>query len=271
MRQVELTDIQGVRWLPDDPTGVGALVLAGSSGRVDSARAELLARNGAVAESIQWFGGEGQHDGPWEIPLELFIERVTGLADDCDRVIVVGTSFGAEAALLTGASSTDVAAVVAFAPTDLVWAGVRGDGSVTSHWTLDGMPLPYMPFDETWESDDDIPAFVALYESSRKRFPERLDAATIPVERIDQVVLVAGGDDQVWPALAMAESIGARRREHGLDTVLVTDPEAGHRTVLPGEPVVTGGINMRRGGSDASDRRLGAAAWPHIEMLLRRG
>lgn len=269
MRPVELTDIQGVRWLPDDPTGVGTLVLAGSSGRVDSPRAELLARSGVVAESIRWFGGEGQHDGPWEIPLELFIERVAGLADDCDSVIVVGTSFGAEAALLTGAYSTDVAAVVAFAPSDLVWAGVRGDGSVTSHWALDGVPLPYVPFDETWASDDDIPAFVGLYESSRKRFQERLEATTIPVERIDEVVLVAGGDDQVWPALAMAESISARRDEHGLDTVLVTDREAGHRTVLPGEPVVTGGIRMRRGGTDAADRRLGAAAWPHIERLFQ--
>lgn len=270
MRQVELTEVRGVRWVPDDPTGVGALVLAGSSGRVDSARAELLARSGAAAESIQWFGGAGQHDGPWEIPLELFLERVADLAESCDRVIVVGTSFGAEAALLTGAYSTDVEAVVAFAPTDLVWAGVRGDGTVTSHWTLDGVPLSYMPFDETWESDDDVPAFVGLYESSRKRFPERLDAATIPVERIDQVVLFAGEDDQVWPALAMSESISARRAEHGLDTVMVTDTEAGHRTVLPGEPVVTGGINMRRGGTDASDRRLGAAAWPHIERLLQR-
>lgn len=270
MRQVELADIQGVRWLPEDPSGVGALVLAGSSGRVDSARAELLALNGAVAESIQWFGGEGQHDGPWEIPLELFINRVAGLAGDCDRVVVVGASFGAEAALLTGAHSTDVAAVVAFAPTDLVWAGVRGDGGVTSHWTLDGVPVSYMPFNETWESDDDIPAFVGLYESSRKRFPERLDSATIPVERIDQVVLVAGGGDQVWPSLAMAEAISARRAEHGLNTVLVTDPEAGHRTILPGEPVVTGGMNMRRGGTDPSDRRLGAAAWPHIARLLQR-
>lgn len=270
MRQVQLTDIVGVRWLPDDPTGVGALVLAGSSGRVDSARAELLARNGAVAESIQWFGGAGQHDKPWEIPLELFLERVADLADDCDHVIVVGTSFGAEAALLSGAHSADVAAVVAFAPSDLVWAGVRGDGSTTSHWTLGGVPLPCMPFDETWESDHEIPAFVGLYEASRRHFPDRLGAAAIPVERIDQVVLVAGGDDQVWPALPMAQSISARRASHGLDTVLLTDPAAGHRAILPGEPVVTGGITMRRGGTDAADRRLGAVAWPHIQRLLQR-
>jgi hypothetical protein len=66
----------------------------------------------------------------------------------------------------------------------------------------------------------------------------------------------------------MSESIKARRAEHELDTVLVSDPEAGHRTVLPGEPVLTGGTRMRRGGNEDSDRRLGAAAWSHITPLL---
>jgi len=235
---------------------------------VDSTRAELLARHGVVAESIRWFGGAGQHDGPWEIPLELFSGRVDELRKECDRVVVLGTSFGAEAALLTGAHSRQVSAVIAFAPTDVVWGGVRPDGSTTSHWTLDGEPLPYVPFDDTWEPEDEVPAFLGLYEASRRRFPERLEAARIPVERIDHVVLVAGGDDQVWPALSMAASIEARRAEHGLDTVVVTDPAAGHRTVLPGEPAVTGGMRMHRGGTEASDRRLGATAWAYISPLL---
>lgn len=265
---MELSDVEGVRWLPDTPTAVGALVLAGSSGRVDSTRAELLARNGVIAESIRWFGGAGQHDGPWEIPLELFLGRVEELAKDCDRVLVLGTSFGAEAALLTGAHSPLVSAVIAFAPTDVVWSGVRPDGGTTSHWTLGGVPLPYVPFDETWEHEDEVPAFVGLYEASRRRSPQRLEAAGIPVERIDQVLLVAGGDDQVWPALSMSESIKARRAEHGLNSVLVSEAEAGHRTVLPGEPVVTGGTRMRRGGTEESDRRLGATAWGHITPLL---
>ena len=265
---MELSDVEGVRWLPDTPTSVGALVLAGSSGRVDSTRAELLARNGVLSESIRWFGGTGQHDGPWEIPLELFLGRVEALAKNCDRVVVFGTSFGAEAALLTGAHSLHVSAVIAFAPTDVVWGGVRPNGGATSHWTLGGVPLPYVPFDETWGQEDEVPAFVGLYEASRRRSPQRLEAAGIPVERIDQVLLVAGGDDQVWPAVSMSESIRARRAEHGLDTVLVSDPEAGHRTVLPDEPVVTGGMRMRRGGTEESDRRLGATAWGYITQLL---
>ena len=244
------------------------MVLGGSSGRVDSARAELLAGHGVVAESIRWFGGPGQHDGPWEIALELFLGRVEALARHCDRVLVLRTSFGPEAALLTGAHGPHVSAVIAFAPTDVVWGGVRPDGAMTSHWTLGGVALPYVPFDDSWEQDNDVPAYLDLYEASRRRFPQQLDAAGIPVERIDQVLLVAGGDDQVWPALSMSEVTKARRAEHGLDTGLVSDAEAGHRTVLPSEPIVTAGMRMRRGGTDDLDRRLGATAWDHITPLL---
>lgn len=55
---------------------------------------------------MRWFGGPGQQGGPWEIPMELFIDRVAGLARDCERVLVLGTSFGAEAALLVTARTS---------------------------------------------------------------------------------------------------------------------------------------------------------------------
>lgn len=257
-----------MRWVPDRGSGVGVLILAGSSGRVDSTRTQLLARHGAVAESIQWFGAPGQHEGPWEIPIELFLGRVAELAKICDRILVLGTSFGAEAALVTGAHSTQVSAVVAFAPSDVVWTGITPEGRATSHWTLHGEPLPRVPFIGNWEPAGDPPAFVDFYRSCRDRFPHEVQQAAIPVERIPQVVVVAGGDDQVWPAVTHAEAIAARRRRHGLATTLVTDAEAGHRILLPGEPDVHGGMRMVRGGSPAANRRLGRHAWPHLLALL---
>lgn len=271
MRRLDLSDPDGVRWVPDVPGGVGALVLGGSSGLVQSSRAELLARHGVLAESIRWFGGPGQQEAPYDVPLETFLSRVDDLARDCDRVVVLGTSFGAEAALLVGAHSPRVDAVAAFAPSDVVWAGVSPTGRVSAHWTLAGVPLRYVPFDQDWTPDADPPAFVDLYRASRDRFREQVAAAAIPVERISRLLLVAGGDDRVWPALDMARTIADRRRCRGLETALVADPAAGHRTVLPGEPVVAGGARMQRGGSEEADRRLGAAAWPELLDLLRLG
>lgn len=269
VREEPTAGIEGVRCLPAAPSGTGALVLGGSSGRVDDARARVLAGEGVLAESVRWFGGPDQHDGPWEIPIETFLDRVADLRRDCDRVLVLGTSFGAEAALLTGSSCDDVDAVVAFAPTDVVWAGVTGEGRVTSHWTRDGEPLPFVPFDDTWQADTDPPSYDGLYRRSRERFGDRVPGATIPVERIAALVLVAGGDDLVWPAADHARRITERRAAHGLATTLVVDPEAGHRAILPGEPVVTAGMRMQRGGTEEADRRLGRAAWTEILRLLR--
>lgn len=269
VREAVLSDVEGVRYVPDEHTGVGALVLAGSSGRVDAARARVLAMHGSLAESVRWFGGDGQHEGPWEIPLELFIDRVADLRQDCDRVIVVGTSFGSEAALLTGALSSSVDAVVAFAPSDVVWAGVTADGRVTSHWTYEGVPIPFVPFADDWQPTTDPPAYVDLYRRSRERFVTDLGLAAIEVEHIPELVLVAGGDDQVWPSVQQAEVIRDRRANHGRETVLVTDPEAGHRTILPGEPVIAGGTRMRRGGAEPADRRLGRSAWAHISDVMQ--
>lgn len=267
VREEPTTGIDGVRFVPERPSGTGALVLGGSSGRIDAPRARLLADEGVLAESVRWFGGPGQHDGPWEIALETFLDRVANLRRECDRVLLLGTSFGAEAALLTGALSDEVDAVVAFAPSDLVWAGVTGDGRVTSHWTHGGEPLPFVPFDDTWQADTDPPSYDGLYRRSRERFADRVPGAIIPVERITELVLVAGGDDRVWPAGEHARAIGARRTAHGLATTVVSDPDAGHRAILPGEPVVTGGITMQRGGTEEADRRLGRAAWEHVLRL----
>ena len=268
MRALDLSDPEGVRWVPDVPNGTGALVVGGSSGLVYSPRAELLARHGVLAESIRWFGGPGQSAGPWDVPLETFLDRVDDLSRDCDRVVVVGTSFGAEAALLTGVHGSRVAAVAAFAPSDVAWAGVTPDGRTTSHWAYGGAPVPFVPFDGGWVPDSDPPAYDGLYRASRARFPEQAAAAAIAVERIARLLLVAGGDDRVWPSLDMAAEIERRRAAHGLDTVLVSDAAAGHRSVLPGEPVVAGGARMQRGGNERADRRLGEAAWPHLLALV---
>ena len=263
-----LDGAQGVRYVPDVHSGVGVLTVAGSSGRVDSDRARLFAEHGALAESVRWFGGPGQSPGPWDVPLELFSARVDELARECDRVIVVGTSFGAEAALLTGVGSASVSTVVAFAPSDVVWAGVAADGRMTSHWTAEGRPVPFVPFIEDWEPDQDPPSYLDLYRRCREEQPDAVAAAAIAVERISEVILVAGGHDLLWPSVQQAQCIRARRSAHGVDTTVLTDAEAGHRTVLPGEPVVRGGARMARGGTEVADRRLGELAWSHLRPLL---
>ncbi len=270
-----VSDPDGLLVTPRHGCGTSVLVLAGSSGRVDADRARQLARHGVTALSIRWFGGPGQQPGPYEVPLETFIEALDQLASTGDRLAVVGTSFGAEAALLTASRDPRVTATVAFTPTPVVWAGVApgvepGTTRQTSHWTWAGVPLPFVPLLEDWTSPVDPPAFRELYQLSRRAHPVEAAGAAIPVERIEgEVVLVAGEDDQVWPGADFAREIAARRAVHGLDSHVFTHLRAGHRTVLPGEPAVRVGMTMARGGSPSADAELGRLSWPTILEVLR--
>lgn len=246
--------------VPSRPTGAGVVVLAGSSGRIESDRADLFARHGVRAHAIRWFGGEGQRPVPHEVPLELFLDEVALLRETCDRVAVLGTSFGAEAALLT-ATRTPLDAVIAIAPTSVVWPGIL-NGVWSSHWTERGAPLPWVPFVDDWAAATDPPEFRGLYEASVDRHPAEAQAAAIPVERIaGDVLLVVGEDDRVWPSARFADEIAARRAASGLTTDVLRHPLAGHRVPLPGEDVLSGGTRMARGGTPEADAELGAAAW----------
>lgn len=248
--------------------GTGVLVLAGSSGAVDDDRARLLAAHGATAVALRWFGGPGQQPAPFEVPLELFVEALDRLAVECDRLALLGTSFGAEAALLVASVDVRVRAVVAVAPSPVVWAGVDGT-RLTSHWTHHGKPLDFVPLDESWAPDTDPPSYRSLYERSHAADPTVTARATIPVERIEGEVLVVGGeDDQVWPGADFARAVADRRTAHGRDTRVVTHPRAGHRVTFPGEAPVARGQAMVRGGSPEADAELGAAAWPHVVEVL---
>ncbi len=275
--QERLTRPDGLFVTPAQPCGTGVLVLAGSSGRVDAERARLLGRFGATTASIRWFGGEGQQPEPFEVPLETFTAALDRLAPQCDRLAVIGTSFGAEAALLTAVNDPRVGAVVGFAPSPVVWAGVAAgrDGEparMTSHWMVNGVPLPFVPLDDTWEATTTPPSFRGHYEQSLLRHHEAAVHAAIPVERIGGEVLVVGGEDeQVWPGADFARAIAARRFDHGLTTHVVTHPSAGHRTILPGEQPVVAGAEIARGGTPEADAELGALVWPVLARLLRLG
>ncbi|WP_433162242.1 acyl-CoA thioester hydrolase/BAAT C-terminal domain-containing protein [Kribbella sp. CA-247076] len=235
----------------------GVLLLHGSSGTLDVERARILEAEGYDVLAPRWFDQKIS-----EIPLESF--PLDELAARNDRLAVMGVSRGAEAALLLGAFDERVDAVIALAPTAYVWGWIE-DGEQTSAWTWQGEPLPYVPFDQEWQADDDPPSFTGLYRQSLRKYGA--DAARIPVERIrGELLLVAGGDDRLWPSVEFAERIAAARA--GLPTRTVVAARAGHRVLFPGETPKTGGQRMARGGTEEADRELGALAWADVRKLL---
>jgi pimeloyl-ACP methyl ester carboxylesterase len=234
----------------------GVLLLHGSSGVPDLDRARLLEAEGYDVLAPTWPVRS-------EVALEAF--PLDELEDNNDRIVVIGSSWGAEAALLLGALDERVAAVVAFAPSAYIWGRVEEDGSQRSAWTWRGVPLPFVPYVADWQPEVDPPSYTPMYRESLRTAGD-VDAARIPVEQIKDVLLIAGGDDKVWPAVDFAEEIV--RRRGSLPTRLVVGPDAGHRVVLPGETPKTAGQTMARGGTEAADRELGERVWPEILHVL---
>jgi dienelactone hydrolase len=234
-----------------------ALVLPGSSNRLETARAELLAAQGIAALPMRLF-----EDSLELVELDRYIEALDLLATLSPALGVVGTSKGAEAALLIASRDPRVTGVVAFAPSHVVWAGLGG--RPVSSWTWHGQPLPFVRFDETWQPDGDPPAYRGLYEASLPAAPAD---AHIPVEQISsEVLLAAGGADKVWPSVPMAQAI--RQRRDARKTTVHTHAAAGHRIVLPGETPAGGGQRMVRGGTPDAAAALGDAVWSDLVRVL---
>ncbi|WP_101392850.1 acyl-CoA thioester hydrolase/BAAT C-terminal domain-containing protein [Streptomyces sp. TLI_146] len=278
----ELTDPwEGVLVAPVCGSGIGVLVLAGSSGRVERERARILAQQGMTAVSIRWFGGPGQSPGICEIPLETFTAAVDFLRlNGAERIGIVGTSKGAEAALLTAVHDPRVDVVIAMSPTSRVWCNVGPgrDGArhpYRSSWTWREQALPFVPMDDSWtpaEADGGPVAIRGWYELSERTFAGLLSPAEIPVDKARaDLVLVAGGDDAMWPSLPFAEQLAQRRRSVGATVRLIARRDAGHRPRFPGESPASASPRFQYGGTPKADALLGTAAWPHVLDVLRGG
>jgi len=264
--------VQGMAVRPEGASSsTGVLVLAGSSGRVDIERARLLARHGALALALQWFGGPGQSPGICEIPLETFTAAIDWLVEQGgQRIGIVGLSKGAEAALLVAVRDPRVAAVVAISPSSVAWANVGpgydgADYPYRSSWSWEGQPLPFVPYDETWTPlvDQHPVSFRPLYEASLRAHPEAAADAAIPIERArGDVLLIAGEDDALWPSAAFAEALAARRHAAGRPVESITHPDAGHRPIFPDEAPPAPSTHVAHGGNPTANAALGRAAWP---------
>lgn len=259
-------------WLVPDKPRAAMLVLSGSSGRVPVERVRFLAAHGIAVLAPRWFGPSGI----CELPLESFLPMLDQLAEISPTLGVLGLSKGAEAALLLAACEPRIDVVAGLAPTHVVWASV-GDNRrrpQRSSWTVAGEAVPFIPYDDNWSPGSDVRpvAYRGMYAQSLRTYAELIPDAAIPVERIKgQVVLAAGEDDQVWPSSVFAEHIVRRRIEHGQHTTLVTHARAGHRPILPGENVVTGGTPLARGGNPQADAELGALLWTELCDALSVG
>jgi dienelactone hydrolase len=264
-------------------SGPGILLLGGSEGGLGSggaAKARALQAAGFSVLHLSYFRGPGQSRVLENAPLETFDRALAWLARqptvDASRLGVVGSSKGAEAALLIATRHPELRAVVAGMPSSVVWPGVDweygfGSGKGSS-WSAGGQPLDYLPYGD-FNFNTGIRS---RYDSGLAQLAH-YPGAIIPIERArSPVLLICGEADALWPSCRMSRQVAARASELGGPEVKVlVYRDAGHGVF--GAPVPTGdpkrgslGSLGSMGGSPAGNAAAREDAWPKVITFLRK-
>jgi dienelactone hydrolase len=254
----------------------GVIVLGGSSGGMREPVAALLASHGCAALALAYFGAEGLPPRLSNIPLEYFEAALDWMAARPEvrggRCALLGTSRGAELALLLGTTFPQVGAVIAYAPSGVLWGAVGAAGPA---WTYRGEPLPVVPDRVPPELDAEMsdrePISAAEWYLYNLEDEAALGPATIAVERIaGPVLLISGEDDQMWPSTLMAERIMRRLAEHHFAWPYrhLRYPDAGHLIGSPWQPTTvntrrhpTAGATFAYGGTPTGQAHANADSW----------
>ena len=238
------------------PAGEGkhpaVLVLGGSGGGIPPASGFPggLASRGYAVFALAYFGVEGLPRNLEAIPLEYFGTALAWMSAqpsvDPLRIAVLGSSRGAELALLLGAIYPGIHAVVAYMPSNVVWGGCC-DRMGAPSWTINRRPIVLR--------------------------------SEIPVEDIHGgVLLISGRDDGVWRSTAMGDAIVDRLRRHNFAYVYkhLAYDGAGHAIGRPYTPTtdlddvhhpLTGRL-MHLGGTPEGTARAREDAWRQTLTFL---
>lgn len=259
---------------PGDGPHPAVLNLHGSGGPRLERFARALATHGFAVCSLQYFGDpEPLPDGLARIPLSYFDLAADWLRDRPEvrnrRLGVVGASRGAELALLLGARTDWVGAVVSYAGSGVVWDTPDG----TPAWVADGEAVPHLSGEGPPERTDDgrIVTRPVLERGFENAAASARREATIPVEEIDgPVLLLSGGADRVWPARRLSAVAADRLAAHDFPYAFehLTYDGCGHLIGVPYAPLsdVEGGDVTARATAHA-----GADSWPVVLEYLGCG
>jgi dienelactone hydrolase len=213
--------VVGTLFLPAGPPPYPVVItVGGSAPGIFSMPAVPFAVHGIATLALAYFGLPSLPPELKRIPLEYFGRAIKWLANREEIRLgtlgIAGGSRGGELALLIAATYPEVKAVVGWAPSGVLHAGLsRHAGSPVAAWCHGGRDLPFARFHAAavdWHRRPIrlTPGFVAGLSDSAAT-----SAAEIPVERINgPVLLISGSDDQVWPASLLAEIAVRRLREH---------------------------------------------------------
>lgn len=280
------------------PDGLGPfptiIVLNGSGGGINEARAAQYASRGIQALALGYFRAPGLPQYISRTPLEYFERALLFVSDELrpagGAAIVSGQSRGGELSLLLAATFPErVLGVVAFVPGAFVF-GAQGaadpaEGWDGPTWTLDGQPLEHLWHDNagvTWQPWNDEPAPTRHRDVYIDGLHDRALAAVsrIPVERFaGPVACVSGLDDRAWPSSMASRIVLATLTRHGhsAERLHLDYDDAGHGIDLPHLPSTdiervhpVSGVRYSNGGTPRGNARAGAESFDEVCAFIHR-
>lgn len=270
------------------------IVLSGSEGGFRHEQAALLASEGYVAFALAYFIHNQREytDLPHEYPskiynihLEYFKNAIDYLQQqpnvDANKIGIVGTSRGAELALLLGTVFPELCCVVAYVPNHAVQAAFGPSDHLKDEtepsWTYREKPIACSPLkvkNVDWFGHK--PVILKHGFVTKSASTDHL----ISVENINgPVLLISGGDDNMWPSQIMSDLIMERleRKKHRYftDSQHINYESAGHLIMTPWWP--TSGLHAVHpvdqvdydfGGNPQADAHAGYHSWVAIKAFL---
>jgi dienelactone hydrolase len=229
---------------------------------------------------------DGSPAGFFRVPLEYLHTGLEWLLDQPgvagSRAGVIGYSKGAELALLLGSYFPEVGAVVAGAPSGVVWQGGPASLGVGSSWTYNGDELAYVPMvrPETLASGWAGPVRVRESYESALADVDAVRRAEIAVERTGgPILMISGGRDAQWPSTPMAEFAEERAKRLAFGDIIMNlrYPDAGHLIGVPGVAAPHSVVHpvaelemLLDGGTPGASSRASADSWFRSIEFLRQ-
>lgn len=285
---VQENGLVGILFTPPSEKPLPVIItLSGSNGGLGENRAQLLASHGFAVLALGYFGVEGLPSNLHDIPLEYFETAFNWIKSqpklDSSHVGIYGTSRGGELALILGAWFPEsVQSIAAVVPSSVIYGGLSE--TPINAWKYRGKPIsPFAPvsFTNSGPGDDAAhPANTLTGFLEGMKNEKAFKAASIPVEKIKASLLViSGGDDQMWPSSIYASQIEDRlqKNKSPIAREYLHYPKAGHGINIPNipqpgpvyyHPIAKKWFTM--GGSIAEDQRASQDSWKQLVEFFEK-